>query len=57
MAASIHPSDQNTVETETKMILINKLEGHNDIVNKAVVFDDEDGILSISDDKYVIFWS
>lgn len=53
MAASIHPhpAHQNTVESETKMLLLNKLEGHQDIVNKAIVFDDEEGVLSVSDDK------
>ena len=55
MAAEIHPAHQNTIEAETKMILLNKLEGHQDIVNKAIVFDDEEGVLSISEDKYVCY--
>jgi len=58
MAASIHPhpAHQNTIESETKMILQNKLEGHSDLVNHAILFDDEDGVLSISDDKTIRIW-
>lgn len=56
MAAEIHPTQQGTVESETKMVLLNQLQGHQDIINKAIVFDDEEGVLSISDDKTIRIW-
>lgn len=38
------------------MELIARLEGHDDIINQACILRDEDGVLSISDDKTVRIW-
>lgn len=51
MAAEIRPfPDQNGPK---KLSLLNKLDGHQDVVNQAILLRSEDGVISISDDKYV----
>lgn len=53
MAAEIRPfPDQNGPK---KLSLLNKLDGHQDVVNQAILLRSEDGVISISDDKYVSF--
>lgn len=51
MATQIKSFDQTTNLAEVQ--LISKLEGHQDVVNAAVIIPNEDGIISISEDKYV----
>lgn len=50
MSAEIHPAP-STSDTLKKLELSAKLEGHRDVVNKALVLKDEEGVISISDDK------
>lgn len=38
------------------MELIARLEGHEDIINQACILKDEDGVLSISEDKTIRIW-
>lgn len=38
------------------MELIDKLEGHSDIINQACILNDEDGVLSASQDKTIRIW-
>lgn len=38
------------------MELIARLEGHDDVINQACILNDEDGILSISDDRTLRIW-
>lgn len=38
------------------MELVARLEGHNDVINQACILRDEDGVLSISEDKTVRIW-
>lgn len=52
MAAEIRPFP-GTSNGPQKLQLISKLEGHQDTVNMAILLKAEDGIISISDDKYV----
>lgn len=54
MAAEIRPFSDCSV-SGNKMQLISKLEGHQDVVNMAIILR-EDGIISISDDKTVRIW-
>lgn len=51
MAAEIRPFPGAT--GPHKLQLISKLEGHQDVVNAAVILKGEDGVVSISDDKSV----
>jgi len=51
MAAEIRPFPGAT--GPQKLQLISKLEGHQDVVNAAVILKGEDGVVSISDDKSV----
>jgi hypothetical protein len=51
MAAEIRPFSESTTGTN-KMQLLSKLEGHQDVVNMAVILRAEEGVISISDDKY-----
>lgn len=51
MAAEIRPYPGAT--GPQKLQLISKLEGHQDVVNAAVILKGEDGVVSISDDKLV----
>lgn len=36
--------------------LLSKLEGHQDVVNAAFIIPGEDGVVSISEDKYVLLF-
>uniref|UniRef100_A0A6G1S5K9 WD repeat and FYVE domain-containing protein 2 n=1 Tax=Aceria tosichella TaxID=561515 RepID=A0A6G1S5K9_9ACAR len=38
------------------MELVARLEGHDDVINQATILKDEDGILSISNDKTIRIW-
>lgn len=38
------------------MELLARLEGHDNIINQAVIFNNEDGVLSISEDRTVRLW-
>lgn len=51
MAAEIRPFPGAT--GPQKLQLNSKLEGHQDVVNAAVLLKGEDGVISISDDKLV----
>lgn len=51
MAAEIRPFPGAT--GPQRLQLISKLEGHQDVVNAAVLLKGEDGVISISDDKLV----
>jgi len=48
MAAEIRPFESSN---SGKMQLLSKLEGHQDVVNMAIILRGEDGVISISDDK------
>lgn len=50
MSAEIHPAP-STSETFKKLELSAKLEGHQDVVTKALALKNEDGVISVSDDK------
>lgn len=50
MSAEIHPAPSAS-EVSKKLELAAKLEGHQDIVNKALMLKNEEGVISISDDK------
>lgn len=54
MAAEIKPivGPDGQVGNTKKPQLINKLEGHQEPVNIAVIIPGEDGVISISDDRY-----
>jgi len=49
MAAEIRPFPDS--KSPQKLDLINKLEGHQDVVNMAFILKGEDGVVSVSDDK------
>ena len=51
MAAEIRPFPG--ASGPQKLQLASKLEGHQDVVNAAVILKGEDGVISISDDKSV----
>lgn len=51
MAAEIRPFPGAT--GPQRLQLISKLEGHQDVVNAAILLKGEDGVISISDDKLV----
>ena len=50
MSAEIRPFSDSSVGSN-KMQLLSKLEGHQDVVNMAIILRQEDGVISISDDK------
>lgn len=54
MAAEIKPATHSNEKfcTTKKPALLAKLEGCNDEVNAAVLIPGEDGVISVSDDKY-----
>ncbi|KAI1285878.1 WD repeat and FYVE domain-containing protein 2 [Halotydeus destructor] len=54
MAAEIRPYPGN--QAPLKLQLLNKLEGHQDVVNMAIILKGEDGVISISEDKTVRIW-
>ncbi|CAG2163262.1 unnamed protein product [Oppiella nova] len=55
MSAEIRPFADSTIGSN-KMQLLSKLEGHQDVVNQAVILRAEDGVISISDDKTIRIW-
>lgn len=46
MAAEIHSRPQTA-----RPILLNKIEGHSDAVNAAVLIPKEDGVITVSEDR------
>lgn len=56
MAAEIKPAMQKNdrFSTTKKPELLSKLEGSTDDVNAALLIPGEDGVISVSDDKYVL---
>lgn len=54
MAAEIKPAPQTNDKfcTTKKPVLLSKLDGCNDEVNAAVLIPGENGVISVSDDKY-----
>ena len=52
MAAEIKPSASSAQGNTRKPQLINKLEGCSDNINMAVMIPREDGVISVSDDRY-----
>lgn len=54
MAAEIKPATQSNERfcTTKKPVLLAKLDGCGDEVNAAVLIPGEEGIISVSDDKY-----
>lgn len=56
MAAEIKPAPRSANDrfsTVNKPELLSKLEGSGDDVNGALLIPGEDGVISVSDDKYV----
>lgn len=53
MAAEIKPTTNKSANVR-KPVLISKLEGCTDDVNMAVIIPREDGVVTVSDDKYVL---
>lgn len=55
MAAEIKPATQSNERfcTTKKPILLSKLDACSDEINAAVIIPGEEGIISVSDDKYV----
>lgn len=56
MAAEIKPAPRNANDrfsTVNKPELLSKLEGTTDDINAAIFINGEDGVISVSDDKYV----
>ncbi len=47
MAAEIHSRPQSS-----RPVLLNKIEGHSDGVNAAVLIPKEDGVITVSEDRY-----
>lgn len=56
MAAEIKPAagSQEKFKSTKKPVLISKLEGCSDDVNAAIIIPGEDGVISVSDDRYVL---
>lgn len=46
MAAEIHSRPQTA-----RPVLLNKIEGHSDTVNAAVLIPKEDGVITVSEDR------
>lgn len=46
MAAEIHSRPQTA-----RPVLLNKIEGHSDAVNAAVLIPKEDGVITVSEDR------
>lgn len=56
MAAEIKPApgiNQDKFSSNSKPILLSKLEGCNDDVNAAVIIPRVDGVISVCDDRYL----
>ncbi|KAI4898009.1 hypothetical protein NFI96_017488 [Prochilodus magdalenae] len=51
MAAEIHSRPQTS-----RPILLNKIEGHQDAVNAAVLIPKEDGVITVSEDRTIRVW-
>ncbi|KAM9359448.1 WD repeat and FYVE domain-containing protein 1 isoform 1-T1 [Symphorus nematophorus] len=51
MAAEIHSRPQTA-----RPILLNKIEGHSDTVNAAVLIPKEDGVITVSEDRTIRVW-
>ncbi|KAK6296113.1 hypothetical protein J4Q44_G00338260 [Coregonus suidteri] len=51
MAAEIHSRPQSS-----KPVLLNKIEGHSDAVNAAVLIPKEDGVITVSEDRTIRVW-
>lgn len=47
MAAEIHSRPQSS-----RLILLNKIEGHQDSVTAAILIPKEDGVITVSEDRY-----
>ena len=45
----------NNTANRANIQLLSKLEGHQDVVNAAFIIPGEDGVVSISEDKYAVF--
>uniref|UniRef100_A0A3Q1JJG0 FYVE-type domain-containing protein n=2 Tax=Anabas testudineus TaxID=64144 RepID=A0A3Q1JJG0_ANATE len=51
MAAEIHSRPQTS-----RPVLLNKIEGHSDAVNAAVLIPKEDGVITVSEDRTIRVW-
>uniref|UniRef100_A0A673HXA4 WD repeat and FYVE domain containing 1 n=1 Tax=Sinocyclocheilus rhinocerous TaxID=307959 RepID=A0A673HXA4_9TELE len=51
MAAEIHSRPQNS-----RPVLLNKIEGHSDGLNAAVLIPKEDGVITVSEDRTIRVW-
>ncbi|ROJ25388.1 WD repeat and FYVE domain-containing protein 1 [Anabarilius grahami] len=51
MAAEIHSRPQSS-----RPVLLNKIEGHSDSVNTAVLIPKEDGVITVSEDRTIRVW-
>ncbi|MEQ2212675.1 WD repeat and FYVE domain-containing protein 1 [Xenoophorus captivus] len=51
MAAEIHSRPQTA-----RPVLLNKIEGHSDAVNTAVLIPKEDGVITVSEDRTIRVW-
>uniref|UniRef100_A0A8C7MIQ9 WD repeat and FYVE domain containing 1 n=1 Tax=Oncorhynchus kisutch TaxID=8019 RepID=A0A8C7MIQ9_ONCKI len=51
MAAEIHSRPQSS-----RPVLLNKIEGHSDAVNAAVLIPKEDGVITVSEDRTIRVW-
>uniref|UniRef100_A0A673YW80 WD repeat and FYVE domain containing 1 n=1 Tax=Salmo trutta TaxID=8032 RepID=A0A673YW80_SALTR len=51
MAAEIHSRPQSA-----RPVLLNKIEGHSDAVNAAVLIPKEDGVITVSEDRTIRVW-
>uniref|UniRef100_A0A3P9P140 WD repeat and FYVE domain containing 1 n=1 Tax=Poecilia reticulata TaxID=8081 RepID=A0A3P9P140_POERE len=51
MAAEIHSRPQTA-----RPVLLNKIEGHSDTVNAAVLIPKEDGVITVSEDRTIRVW-
>uniref|UniRef100_A0A9J7YTF3 WD repeat and FYVE domain containing 1 n=1 Tax=Cyprinus carpio carpio TaxID=630221 RepID=A0A9J7YTF3_CYPCA len=51
MAAEIHSRPQSS-----RLVLLNKIEGHSDGVNAAVLIPKEDGVITVSEDRTIRVW-
>ncbi|KAG7471074.1 hypothetical protein MATL_G00120560 [Megalops atlanticus] len=51
MAAEIHSRPQSS-----RPVLLNKIEGHQDAVNAAILIPKEDGVITVSEDRTIRVW-
>lgn len=55
MAAEIKPasgSSGDKFSTTKKIVLLSKLEGSNDDINQAIIIPGQEGVISVSDDRW-----